>query len=197
MVFALSPLWDLQGQWTKSILFDDSDMALDLSEARSFQKYPTYQQYLDIMEAFASDHPDICRLDTIGYSTEGRLLLALKISDQVQEDEAEASFFYTSTMHGNEIVGYVLLLRLADHLLNAYGKDTEISRLVENLQIWINPLANPDGSFSAGNNLTLQYAVRGNASGVDLNRDFPVAIRGEADDGKGRAVETELWKPGT
>jgi hypothetical protein len=180
----------LNAQWTKSTLFDDSDMALDLAEASSFQKYPTYDQYLDMMQGFASDYPEICRLDTIGLSTEGRLLLALKISDQVQEDEAEAAFLYSSTMHGNEIVGYVLLLRLADTLLKGYGSDSEITALLDNLQIWINPMANPDGSFSAGNNLSLEQAIRLNANGVDLNRDFPVATRGEADDTTGRELET-------
>lgn len=190
LVLILAPVSALQGQWTKSTLFDDSDMALDLGEAGSFKKYPTYQQYLDMMQAFAWDYPDICRLDTIGYSNEGRLLLALKISDRVQQDEAEASFLYTSTMHGNEILGYVLLLQLADSLLEAYGAEAEITRLVDNLQIWINPLANPDGAFSGGNDLTLQYATRSNARGVDLNRDFPRALYGEADDSTGRELET-------
>lgn len=180
----------LHGQWTKSTQFDDSDMALDMDEARSFQKYPTYYQYLNIMQDFASENPDICRLDTIGLSTQGRLLLAVKISDQVNENEAEASFLYTSTMHGNEIVGYVLLLRLADTLLKGYGSDPEVTSLVDNLQIWINPLANPDGSFSGGNNLSLEQAVRRNANGVDLNRDFPMATLGEADDTTGREAET-------
>lgn len=180
----------LLSQWTKSILFDDGDMALDLAEARTFQKYPTYNQYLEMMQGYALDYPQICRLDTIGYSTEGRLLLALKISDQVNENEEEPSFLYSSTMHGNEIVGYVLLLRLADTLLSGYGSDLEISNLVDNLQIWINPLANPDGSYSGGNNLSLEQATRANINGVDLNRDFPVATRGEADDTTGRELET-------
>ncbi len=170
--------------------FDDSDMAQDLAEALSFQKYPTYYQYLEIMQGFASDYPEICRLDTIGFSTEGRLLLALKISDHVVEDEAEAAFLYSSTMHGNEIAGYVLLLRVADMLLKGYGIDTEINPLVDNLQIWINPLANPDGAFSNDNNLSLENSFRSNVNGVDLNRNFPEATRGEADDTTGRELET-------
>ena len=95
----------LNAQWTKSVQFDDSDMALDLAEALGFQKYPTYYQYLEMMEGFAASYPDICRLDTIGLSTRGRLLLALKISDYVDVDEPEAAFLYSSTMHGNEIAG--------------------------------------------------------------------------------------------
>ncbi|MCK4879584.1 MAG: hypothetical protein KAS82_02955, partial [Bacteroidales bacterium] len=90
----------LDAQWTKSVQFDDSDMALDVTEALTFRKYPTYYHYLEMMHRFASDYPEICRLDTFGTSREGRLLLALKISDNVELDEPEASFLYTSTMHG-------------------------------------------------------------------------------------------------
>jgi len=179
-----------QGQWIQEVAFDDSDMALDLNEAKSFQFYPTYPQYLQIMQDFASSYPEICRLDTFGTSEEGRLLLALKISDQAGLDEPEANFFYSSTMHGNEILGYVLLLRLADSLLTGYGQDAEVTALVDQLQIWINPLANPDGSFSADHGLSLQHSTRTNVQWVDLNRDFPDPSMDEADDTTGRAMET-------
>jgi hypothetical protein len=180
----------ISAQWIQEVKFDDSDMALDLTEAKSFQKYPTYEQYLQMMQDFATDYPTICRLDTFGTSEEGRLLLALKISDQVELDEPEAGFLYSSTIHGNEILGYVLLLRLADSLLRGYGNDVEVSRLVDHLQIWINPLANPDGSFSADNGLSLQHSIRTTVNGTDLNRDFPDPSKGEADDATGRARET-------
>jgi hypothetical protein len=179
-----------QGQWMREVAFDDSDMALDLREARSFQFYPTYDQYLQMMQDFASGYPEICRLDTFGTSVEGRLLLALKISDHAGLDEPEANFLYASTMHGNEILGYVLLLRLADSLLTGYGQDAEVTALVNQLQIWINPLANPDGSFSADNGQSLKNAIRRNASGIDLNRDFPDPSKDEAGDTTGRALET-------
>ncbi|MCD4710110.1 MAG: succinylglutamate desuccinylase/aspartoacylase family protein, partial [Bacteroidales bacterium] len=179
----------VDAQWTKSVQFTDSDMALDLTEALTFRKYPTYNQYLEMMQGFASAYPEICRLDTFGTSLEGRLLLALKISDNVDLDEPEAAFLYSSTMHGNEVVGYVLLLRLADTLLSGYGVDSEITTLVDNLQIWINPLANPDGSFSNDNNLSLKNAIRRTVDGIDLNRNFPDPKAGEPDDTTGRALE--------
>lgn len=183
------PLIPLDAQWTQEEQFDDSDMALDLSEALRFQHYPTYDHYLEMMQGFASDYPEICRLDTFGTSAKGRLLLALKISQNVDLEEAEASFLYTSSMHGDEIVGYVLLLRLADTLLKGYGNDAELSALVDNLSIWINPLANPDGSFYYDNNLSLKNAHRETVSGVDLNRHFPDPTLGEADDTTGREPE--------
>jgi len=189
LVYCLLASSPLEGQWTKAVGLDDNDMAEDLAQAQTFQKYPTYEQYLSMMQGFASAYPEICMLETIGTSVEGRLLLALKISDNVEQDEAEAAFLYTSSMHGHEIAGIVLLLRLADTLLKAYDSDPEVARLVNNLQIWINPLANPDGSYSNDNNLSLEHATRNNSMDVDLNRDFPDPGAGEADDTTGRALE--------
>ena len=169
--------------------FDDTDMAASLEEALTFQKYPTYDQYIQMMTGFAEDHPHICRLDTFGTTNQGRLLLALKISDHPGMNEPEANFLYTSTMHGDEIIGYVLLLRLIDLILNAYGSDTEVNRLVDSLTIWINPLANPDGTY-AGNNFSIGSAIRTTSTGVDLNRNFPDPDNDEWNDTTGRGRET-------
>ncbi len=179
----------LTAQW-RQVQFDDSDMALDLTEAFTFQKYPTYDQYVEMMQTFARDFPDICRLDTFGTTVEERLLLALKISDNVQIDEPEANFLYSSTMHGDELVGFILLLRLADYLVKGYGNDSEVTRLVDSLSIWINPLANPDGSYYPDNNASLKESRRWNADSIDLNRDFPDPSKAEPDNTNGRALET-------
>jgi len=179
----------LSAQWLRGEI-DEGDMAQDLAEALTFRKYPTYEQYLQMMQQFAADHPGICRLDTFGVSVQGRLLLALKISDRVGEDEPEAGFFYTSTMHGDELAGYVLLLRLAAYLLEGYGSDGEVTGLVDSLAIWINPLANPDGTYGPGHDTSVVNSTRENTNGINLNRDFPDPDQHEPNDTAGRAVET-------
>lgn len=142
--------------------------------------YPTYSAYRNMMWQYASAHPDICRLDTIGYSAQNRLLLALKISDNVNQNEDEPEFLYTSSLHGDELVGFVLTLRLAEYLLTQYGQNTaegiRVTRLVNKLEIWINPLANPDGTYRLGGDTTVNNATRYNANGRDLNRNFPDRI---------------------
>jgi hypothetical protein len=134
--------------------------------------YPTHIQYTGFMEKIAADYPGICRLDTIGQSVEGRNILVLKLSDNPGMHEPEPGFVYSSTMHGDETTGYVLLLRLIDHLASNYGKDTTVTRLIDNLQIWINPLANPDGTYWQGDD-KLSLPKRFNANNADLNRNFP------------------------
>jgi murein tripeptide amidase MpaA len=143
-----------------------------------------------MMQYFAATYPGICRVDTFGTSAGGRLLLALNISDQVDADEPEPDFLYTAAIHGDELVGIVLLLRLAHTLLEGYGQDVEVDRLVEGLSIWINPLSNPDGTYEADQGLSMKGAQRFNLEGVDLNRDFPDPGLDLSGDTTGRAPET-------
>ena len=70
-------------------------------------------------------------------------------------------------MHGDELTGYVLMLRFIDDILNKYNVDSRITNLVNEIDIWINPLANPDGAYAGGNN-NVWGATRSNANFIDL-----------------------------
>ena len=154
---------------TKSIL-----SALNVNQATQWDNYPTYSQYDSIMQSFVKLYPALCHLDTIGTSVNGKLVLALKISDNAAADEDEPEVFYTSTMHGDETGGFILMLHLIDYLLKNYAVSNRVKNLVDNLEIWINPLANPDGTYGTGN--TISSPTRYNANGYDLNRNFPDPI---------------------
>ncbi|MEI6900281.1 MAG: M14 family zinc carboxypeptidase, partial [Bacteroidota bacterium] len=151
--------------------------------------YPTYQQYLDFMTGFATAYPTICKVDTIGTTVQGRLILAVKISDSVQFELGKPRFLYTSSIHGDELTGYVLMLHLIDYLLSGYGSDQRITSMLNNTEIWINPLANPDGTYHGGNN-TVFGATRFNANNIDLNRNFPDPAAGPHPDGNSWQQET-------
>jgi PKD repeat protein len=147
-------------------------MATSISQMSDWDRYPTYDVYVEMMQKFATDYPDICKLDTIGYSVKKRLLLAIKISDNVHEEEAEPEVFYSAQMHGDELVCGVLFLRFINYLLTEYPTNSEVKNLVDNLQIYINPFANPDGTYRYGDS-SVANAIRYNANFVDLNRNFP------------------------
>ncbi|MCK4338484.1 MAG: carboxypeptidase regulatory-like domain-containing protein, partial [Candidatus Cloacimonetes bacterium] len=164
-------------------------MAKTKEQIRDWDSYPTYGDYVDMMYQFGVDYPDICMVENIGYSVEGREILFAKISDSVDVEENEPEFMYTATMHGDETAGYILMLRLIDSLLTSYGFDDRITYLVDNTEIWINPLANPDGTYHGGNH-TVYGAIRYNANGVDLNRNFPDPEDGPHPDGN-------PWQPET
>lgn len=155
----------------------------------SWDYYPTYSAYLTLMQQFAQTYPNLCRLDTIGTSVNGRLILSAIISDNVVLNEKEPKIFYTSSMHGDELTGYVLMLHLIDYLLQNYSSNPRIHKIVDSLEIHINPLANPDGTYAGGNN-TVNGATRDNANSMDINRNFPVP-NGSIGEDNTYSIETE------
>ena len=155
----------------------------------NWNAYPTYEAYVALMEGFAASYPDLCQLVNMGTLPSGRKLLVLKITDHVGLREDEPQFLYTSSMHGDEIAGYVGMLHYIDYLLSNYGTDNRVTFLVDNMEIWVNPLANPDGTYRTGNN-SVNGAVRFNANNVDLNRNYPDPQDGPHPDGN-------AWQPET
>jgi hypothetical protein len=172
------------GAKTKGVIMADS-----IAEMAEWNKYPTYEVYVQMMENYAASYPDICNLESIGNTVDGRELLLLNISDNVDQQEDEPEFFYTSTIHGDETAGFVLMLRFIDSLLTNYGSDPEITNYINNIDIYVNPNANPDGTYTDDNS-TVSNATRSNANLVDLNRNFPDPQDGQHPDGNSWQPET-------
>ncbi len=178
----------------------DIDYTLIKKEALNYKNgsknnwdyYPTYNEYTDMMQAFADSFPNICKLHHLGTLNSGREILIIQISDNVGQKENEPSLLYTSSMHGDELAGYILMLRLIDNILNGYGNDARISNLVNEVDIWINPLANPDGAY-AGGNQDVWSATRSNSNWIDLNRNYPDPEDGLHPDGNSYQTETNIF----
>jgi hypothetical protein len=151
--------------------------------------YPSYQQYDSIMKKFAADYPQLCSLVSIGKSVKGKDIYFVKISDNVTEDEPEPEFMYTASIHGDETVGYILMIRLIDYLLRNYPADAQVKKLVNRMEIWINPLSNPDGTYYT-TDANVISSRRYNYNSVDLNRNYPDPAEGPHPDNNSYQPET-------
>ncbi len=168
------------------------------SSPPSWNCYPTYEQYEAMMHRLAETHPTLCRIHDLGPTsnqTRNHHLWALEITDNPEVDEAEPEVLLTSSMHGDETAGFILTLRLAFELLENYGLDPSITTLVDETEIWINPLANPDGTYYGGDE-SVRSAIRflttpsGAAAWIDPNRNFPDPRVGPHPDGNSWWTET-------
>ncbi len=163
---------------------------VNIKDIKAWDFYPTYDAYVSMMYQFEADYPDLCDVFSIGYTNNDHELLVARISDNVGQAEGEPKFLYTATMHGDETTGYVLTLRLIDLLLSSYGDNPRLTSMVDEIDIFINPLANPDGTFYSSNN-NIYGAVRYNAMGVDLNRNYADPKDGPHPDGNPWQTETK------
>jgi hypothetical protein len=175
-------------------LFKDLNMLISLEDKQlnNWDFYPSYEVYVEMMYAFESEYPNLCSVSSIGTSVDGRELLVAKITDSLTVQENEPHLLYTSSMHGDEIAGFPLSLRLIDYLLSNYETDERIAHIVNNVELWINPLANPDGAYTNNNN-TVFNAQRYNSNWVDLNRNYPDPEDGPHSDGNQYQPETEAF----
>ncbi|WP_412560441.1 M14 family zinc carboxypeptidase [Winogradskyella sp. MIT101101] len=162
--------------------------------------YPTYADYASQMQNFETEHSDIVDFFSIGTTGQGdKEILFVKISDNISTDEAEPKLLYTSSMHGDEIAGYPMMLNLIDYIITAYKDNTHpdhtrIADLVNGSEIWINPNANPDGTYHlSADNTSVANARRGNGNNVDLNRNYPDNLGGAHTDGEVYQAETLLF----
>lgn len=162
----------------------------------TWNAYPKYSEYVAKLNYWVATYPNLCSLQNIGTTPNGRALYVLKISDNASTDETEPEFFYTSSMHGDEITGYPTMLRFIDYLLTNYGTNAEATNIINGTELFINPLANPDGSYkSVGNDIynpggATNTPTRANKNGVDLNRNYGDAIGGLHNDGNAYQPET-------
>ena len=165
---AYEPLYEYYTQ-TRAIT-----MATTVAQMANWDRYPTYAVYLEMMHNYAINYPTLCKMDTVGYSVNNRPIITMVISDNIGTDEDEPEFWWSSTMHGDETTGWYFMIRLVDYLLTNYNTDAQVTNLVNNMEIYISPLTNPDGTFSGSSNGTsIANATRANANNVDLNRNFP------------------------
>ena len=134
------------------------------SPSDTTRDYHTYESLVAELQSIAAAHPDLCNIDNIGPTVQGRALWFMQISDNVDVQEDELEFMYISSMHGNEVVGKEMCMYFINYLVDNYGSDPVVTDLVNETEIWIMPSMNPDGTANGS---------RYNANGEDLNRNFP------------------------
>lgn len=125
--------------------------------------YPSITEVNTALENVVSAHPSIARMEQIGTSVQGREIYAVIVSDNVNQDEAEPEIRITGNIHGDEKGSGMSVLNFLEVLTDNYGTSDLCTYVVDNSELWIVTIVNPDGY--ANNS-------RYNANYVDLNRDF-------------------------
>ncbi len=153
-----------------------------------WNSYLTYGEYETMMQQFATDHPDRCTYIELGTLASGRKLMGARLNNG--QTDGKPHFLYTSTMHGDEVTGMILMLRLIDEFCTS--NDPRILDILDNVDLFIFPCTNPDGTYHGGNN-TVYGATRENGNHIDLNRHFPDFDDGPHPDGASYYQDECQW----
>ena len=147
----------------------------------NFTHYHSYEEMTEYLQSVARKRPDISVLHSIGTTYEGRDIWALKISDNPSEYEPEEpEVLYIGMHHAREWISHEIPLYFIDYIVNNYGRDPRTTFVVNNRQMWIVPMLNPDGYVYDGNgDYSNRHDWRKNREpnwdgsyGTDLNRNY-------------------------
>ncbi|TDB85401.1 zinc carboxypeptidase [Actinomadura sp. KC216] len=139
------------------------------------------EELLNVAAANAS----IAKAVDIGKSTAGQPITAVRVTKDVNslKRHDRPVVVYQAAQHAREWITPEMVRRLLHHYVNGYGKDAQITKLVDTTEMWFVPVVNVDGydlTFKEGFRLWRKN-VRDNdgdgqitgQDGVDLNRNFP------------------------
>ncbi len=148
-------------------------------EPTGYEYFHTYAEVKAEIDDAVAAHPNIAQRFSIGTSYEGRQIWGIKISDNVGTDENEPEAFIVAQIHANERSTGEAALYLMKLLVDGYGADTRITNIVNSREIWIVPMANPDGAeYDMSDGVfrhwrkNRQPVPGSSAIGIDLNRQF-------------------------
>ncbi|MFY9609188.1 MAG: M14 family metallopeptidase [Blastocatellia bacterium] len=159
--------------------------------------FHSYDEARTEFKALADSHPDLAQYVKLGTSFEGREIFALKITRGAAiDDPSKPDVLITGCHHAREWISVESPVYFANQLITGYTANDHVKHLVDNLQIWVVPIVNPDGlTFSQGspndsfdiarlwrkNRRPFTFGNCLSTVGVDLNRNYPFQWRLEED----------------
>jgi hypothetical protein len=149
-----------------------------------FRSYSQPGGLHDELVKTAQDHPSLTKLVNLGQTVQGKPITGIKVTTQARwlPDGLRPSTIYIGAQHAREWITPEMVRRLMHHVIDNYGRDPEITRLLRTSELWFVPVANPDGydfTFTEHNRLWRKTLRDNNGDGqikvgdgVDLNRNY-------------------------
>jgi len=148
-------------------------------------RYHRYSQALSLLSSIQNAHPNIAKLDTMGFSTRFQIpMLRLKISSAADIEQDKPVALIAGGVHANEVLGPEMVLGFIQDLIGKYDTGNQQAiNLINSLEIYCVPFINPEGHiYVEGNHVGWRKNQCDNDSngvfdvhdGVDNNRNYDI-----------------------
>ena len=140
--------------------------------------YLNYEETILYMRLKAGEYSDICTVSQIGTSFEGRPIYVLRVHGNNQSPN-KPELYMQAVLHAREWITAGSLNWILAEVLESYGTDPRITRIVDEMDLSFNLVANPDGyqhSHTPTGRLWRKNRMPNPGSsciGTDPNRNWP------------------------
>ena len=119
-----------------------SDFFLNNESVRT--EYYTYETMTALLHDIQDLRPDIVSLESLGRTYENREMWAVRVTGP-GEPAGRPGALFVGAHHAREWISFEVPIAILETLVYGYEVDTRITWLVDNRDIWIVPMINPDG----------------------------------------------------
>jgi murein tripeptide amidase MpaA len=164
-----------------------------------FDRFLRYAELTDLLAAWAGEFPGLFSVESIGRSHEGRDIWLATVTNRDRGAPSEKpAFWVDGNIHSVEVAASAACLYFLQHLIEQYGKDTEVTRALDTRTFYVCPRINPDGAEWALADKP-KY-VRSSTRSYPYDEDAIEGLTVEDIDGDGRILQMRiadangLWK---
>lgn len=112
-----------------------------------FDTYYRYDALTQFLRAWAEQYPQLCRMESLGPSHEGRDIWILIITNAASGTDTEKpAYWVDGNIHATEVSASTAALYLAHKLLTQYGIDPKVTYALDTRVFYVVPRLNPDGA---------------------------------------------------
>lgn len=109
--------------------------------------YHNHEALSKALNELVSRAPQIVQLSSLGKTLGGRDIWALQISGrQGKLAQDKPALLICGNIEGDHVIGSEVALGIAEYLITNYGKDSSVTRLLDQRTFYIVPRLNPDGA---------------------------------------------------
>jgi hypothetical protein len=123
------------------------EVQYEAGDVLTFDIYHTVDVMYTWLRRWEERYPDLVEVYQVGTSFEGRPILQATITNTATGPATDKpAAFFEGGRHSGESTSSESALWLMQHLVEGYGRDAEITRLLDRAAVYIRPQSNPDGS---------------------------------------------------
>ena len=112
-----------------------------------WNRFYTASETNQILREFHVLYPGLTELYSVGTSYYGQPLMLIEITNEATGPASEKPALYVDGgIHAGELTGSSVATHFIGHLLNGYGTDARVTRLLDERAVYVRPKFNPDGS---------------------------------------------------
>ncbi|MDD4155467.1 MAG: M14 family zinc carboxypeptidase [Candidatus Cloacimonetes bacterium] len=191
------------------IVFTENQMKSNLNSIysknnKSINGYHTYDEIVTTMQEYQNEYPDLCQMVELGpsqgkiyydsgnsnYEEFNNTIYAMKITADVSEENDRPAYYFMGVHHAREPLSAEVCMTIMDDLLTTYINEEDENHPINQTQVWIIPVVNPDGHnvvlsqtdvwhrktiFDNNNNGQIDLNINSwgyNIDGIDPNRNY-------------------------